>query len=307
MNSALPAQAPAFAGYVSAPENIPAGQVPDPVVIVLDTGWRARPGGAGVTVRPLVLGGQIADDEPQPADGVATNRQLGAQAGHGTFISELICRLAPTATIVPHRVLNSDGLCDETELVDALGLVFDFAVANPDTPIILNLSLSSYLENDEITLLLDGALLALEARPNIVVVAAAGNAGSSRRAFPAAVDGVIGVGALGRDGVPAWTNWGPWVRACAPGVDVVSRFFNETFVVEDVAGVEHRTRYQGWTKWSGTSFAAPFVAAALARHVSRSRAAGETAAGLLNAAVAELIDSLELATLPGLGTVVNGS
>ena len=59
----------------------------------------------------------------------------------------------------------------------------------------------------------------------IVVVASAGNDGTSQAQYPAAYDGVIAVGALGPDGPTPWTNYGEWVDACAPGADLVSSFF----------------------------------------------------------------------------------
>ena len=59
----------------------------------------------------------------------------------------------------------------------------------------------------------------------IVVVASAGNDGVCRPAYPAAFDGVVSVAALGPDGPAPFSNWGSWVRACAPGVDVASTFY----------------------------------------------------------------------------------
>ena len=50
---------------------------------------------------------------------------------------------------------------------------------------------------------------------------------SCRPYFPAALPGVIGVGGLDRGG-PAWfSNFGSWVDACAPAVNIVSTFFND--------------------------------------------------------------------------------
>ena len=53
-----------------------------------------------------------------------------------------------------------------------------------------------------------------------LVVAAAGNSGSSEPHYPAACDGVIAVGASGW----AQSNYGPWVDITAPGVDVWTTF-----------------------------------------------------------------------------------
>jgi hypothetical protein len=80
------------------------------------------------------------------------------------------------------------------------------------------------------------------------------------------------------------------VRACAPGVDVVSTFFTQW----DAQGDE---KFAGWARWSGTSFAAPAVVGALARAMQRGLS-GEDA-------VAVVIDDPSLLRIPGLGTVVN--
>ena len=95
-------------------------------------------------------------------------------------------------------------------------------------------------------------------------VAAAGNQSTSRRYFPAACDGIVGVGALGEDGRAWFSNFGGWVDVCVPGVDIVSTFFED--YEERVDGETGRT-YRGGARWSGTSFAAPKVAAAVAQEV----------------------------------------
>jgi hypothetical protein len=56
--------------------------------------------------------------------------------------------------------------------------------------------------------------------------------------------------------------------------------------------------YEGWARWTGTSFAAPVVSAALVRHMT---VTGCTA----NDAVSEVIDAPGLFRLPDLGAVVN--
>ena len=55
----------------------------------------------------------------------------------------------------------------------------------------------------------------------ITVVAAAGNNGSDTPVYPAALESVIAVGAVGMNGEPtAWTSYGPWVDVMAPGNDL---------------------------------------------------------------------------------------
>jgi subtilisin family serine protease len=85
------------------------------------------------------------------------------------------------------------------------------------------------------------------------LVAASGNSGKEEQFWPAAFDEVIAVGSVDGDGQPShFTTWGQHVALCAPG--------------ERVATCALENRYQYAT---GTSFAAPFVAAAAALLMSR--------------------------------------
>jgi hypothetical protein len=56
--------------------------------------------------------------------------------------------------------------------------------------------------------------------------------------------------------------------------------------------------FNGWCRWSGTSFAAPAVVGALAREMLRTGCSAEEAA-------TSIIDAPWALRLPGLGTVVN--
>ena len=132
-------------------------------------------------------------------------------------------------------------------------------------------------------------------KERVVFVSSAGNDSSCRPTWPASFENVIAVGALGPHG-PAWfTNFGPWVDACAPGVDIVSTFYDLT----DEAGYDGED-FDGWASWSGTSFSAPIVAASIAwEWMSRGNAhnPGDAAEWLL--------DRPGHFRYPGLGTVVN--
>ena len=63
--------------------------------------------------------------------------------------------------------------------------------------------------------------------PGVVVVASAGNNASATAFFPAALPDVVAVGGLDSAGRAPFSNYGPWVDACAPAVDVVSTFFTD--------------------------------------------------------------------------------
>ncbi len=78
-----------------------------------------------------------------------------------------------------------------------------------------------------------------------IMVAAAGNSGTKAAYAPASLEGVIAVGAAQHDGSPApFSTSGPHVALLAPGVRIVTASLD------------------GYSMVSGTSFAAPFVAAA---------------------------------------------
>ena len=83
---------------------------------------------------------------------------------------------------------------------------------------------------------------------DVICVAAAGNQNSSQINAPACFDNVVGVGSLTSSGVRASTsNYNYTVDATAPGVNVYSSTLNNSY-----------------TTGSGTSYAAPHVAAAAA-------------------------------------------
>jgi subtilisin family serine protease len=101
------------------------------------------------------------------------------------------------------------------------------------------------------------------------VIAAAGNGGGhatsspnhNRRFWPAADPDVIAVGAFNSTSgdVAPFTNQGD---VYAPGVGLLSTY---------VTGWRKEPNgpfYQGWAKWSGTSFATPVVAAEIAAYVA---------------------------------------
>lgn len=245
-----------------------------PDLAVLDTGlptdlasW--HPELVGV-VRPDADDRDALDDD---GDGL-----LDTEAGHATFIIGLVHRVAPALVVDPGRVLDSTGVGDDATVC--------LELAETRAPVV-NLSLGGYTEDDRPPIALGAAIAALGR--SVAVVAAAGNFADDRPFYPAALKGVVAVGAFDScDGaqVPAdFTNHGAWVDVCAPGVMLRSSYVKGTWRASDGARV-----FERGARWSGTSFAAPLVAAEIARrHVlaGGSRTARQAADDLL----AELPDS----------------
>ena len=227
--------------------------------------------------------------KPAPRSGdPSAQYYLGPAAGHGTFISDLIHQVSPGASVVNIKVAGPDGGCTERMIVDRIRRAMSLH------PQIVNLSLGMYglrlrdladydpdKRDDDVDtasgsggasedergtvapILLQAAIEELLAR-EIVVVASAGNCDSTDEMYPAAFPGVIGVAALTADR-RRWdhSNFGPWVRASARGTHLCARFVkgDEDPAFETDGRPEH---FIGLAEWSGTSFAAPLVAAQIA-------------------------------------------
>jgi Subtilase family len=134
---------------------------------------------------------------------------------------------------------------------------------------------------------------------DIVFVASAGNEGTCVEQYPAALPEVIGVGALCPTGPAPWSNYGPWVDACAPGTDLVSCFFAHFDGAHPPINGVDPDNFEQWATWSGTSFAAPVVVAALARDMQTTPGASA------RPAVDRTIRAPHLVRFPNMGTIVN--
>jgi subtilisin family serine protease len=120
----------------------------------------------------------------------------------------------------------------------------------------------------------------LDANPDVVVVASAGNEGDSRPVWPAALPRVVGVGALTANGKYRWpqSNRGSWVNAWTVGVDLAGPFVRwpatGTGPLQRPPNyaqpwTPQSARFEGWATWTGTSFAAARVSGAIAAELKR--------------------------------------
>lgn len=227
---------------------------------VIDSGFCDHPWFAGrVEFRP-------EDVEGPPAD---TNRPLPFATGHGTFVTGVILQHAPGARVIVRRILNDHGEMSDAELGEA--------VAELEGVDILNLSLGTTgVDREEAVKLLATAnsLFKLwQRKPEMVVVAPAGNDGKNIDFWPGKFDPVVAVAALDASGRSraSFSNFGDWVDACSKGEGVHSRFLDWAGDVEAPPLNEHgrgrRVRsdpFTGWALWDGTSFATARVTGAIA-------------------------------------------
>lgn len=174
--------------------------------------------------------------------------------GHGTHVAGIIggstTGVAKGVTLVPVRVLNSCGQ-GVTSMVLA-GLDWILADHQLGEPAVVNMSIGFDTRVSAID-----ATIALLLEEGVVVVAAAGNSGTSAcNTTPAATPGTISVGASSSsDTEPSWSNYGQCVDMYAPGVSITSSW-----------------NYQGstanpYSTNSGTSMAAPHVTGVAARYL----------------------------------------
>ncbi|MDG4830811.1 S8 family serine peptidase [Solwaraspora sp. WMMD1047] len=259
-----PGGPPRPAAALAPPDPARAGEGAGVTVGVCDTGiWRH----AG-DYHPDWLDGWYLPESDDEDAVYLYDDTLALQGGHGTFVAGVVRQAAPGVRVDPEAALDATGIGDEEMLVAALA---GLGHADPKRSAaeIVNLSLGGYTADDLPPLPLVNALAALP--KEVVVVAAAGNSGTDRPAWPAALDPVLAVGAVTRDqhGVTpaAYSNYGPWLDVCAIG-DRSSTYVKGQLLLPGLPA----TPFDGFADWAGTSFATG--------HVSGRLAAMMTAGGL---------------------------
>ncbi|MFC4020999.1 type VII secretion-associated serine protease mycosin [Micromonospora sp. GCM10011542] len=219
--------------------------------------------GSGVTV--AVVDSGVDRTHPQLAGRVLAGTDLldpggdGSRdcAGHGTGVASIIAAaprpgiafagIAPGARILPVRVSEQQVVqgreSGRTVSAGEFARAIRWAVDHDSD--VLNLSVVLYADAPAVR-----SAVRYAVDRDVVLVAAAGNLHESGdpRPFPAAYDGVLGVGAIGADGTrAAFSQTGPYVDLVAPGSEVLTA-----------------APGQGHHRVEGTSYAAPFVAATAA-------------------------------------------
>lgn len=197
--------------------------------------------------------------------------------GHATFVAGMILQNSPNVELLVRKGLKSDGTALAWDIAEEMVIL----AGRVD---VLNVSFACFTSDNEEPLVL-ARVIELIGREK-VIVAAAGNfadskPGNGRRAptspnspmWPAASSRVIAVGSHDADGKrSSFSPRTPWVDLTACGHDVAS-----TFLTGKVAFESAVTKcFEGYAKWTGTSFAAAAASGAIARRI-RHGACGVTA------------------------------
>jgi hypothetical protein len=186
---------------------------------------------------------------------------VSTRAGHATFVAGLILSVAPGATIEVRGVLNNEGRATSW---DAANAIVDLGSRGVD---VLNLSFGCLTGDGQPPLALATAIDLVD--PLTVIVAAAGNFTAPDQpqkvtidakpiddirkcaSYPAALDNVIAVGSAKHGALADYSPHGPWVDAYTNGTDVTSTFLRTL-------------GFNGFARWTGTSFSAALVSGAIA-------------------------------------------
>lgn len=209
--------------------------------------WDVTKGASGVTIaivdtgvdgnHPDLRGRMVRgwdfhnnDSNPYDDDGHGTAVATTAAAAGNDRVG--IAGMCWRCRVMPIKVLSSNGHGTQSNVAAGVRWAVDHGAD------VINMSIASATS----TLLLADAV-AYAIRKGVIVVAAAGNSGTSRRMYPAAFPGVISVAATNEtDRLYSWSSRGSWVTLAAPGCSF---------------GGRPRAR---WAWLCGTSLAAPMVA-----------------------------------------------
>lgn len=196
-------------------------------------------------------------------------------SGHAAFVAGRILQRAPGAELDVREVLTEEaGTAPAWTVAERMASFLGSGVQ------ILNMSLGGFTADDRPPFLMTRAVERLSGQ--MMVVASAGNHGNGAPTeagansttsplWPAALPEVVAVGAADVRPVGSgfefrdvdFTPQVDWIDLMAPGKDVLSTYLDG----EVQLAPDERELFDGWARWSGTSFAAADVTGELASMV----------------------------------------
>ena len=165
---------------------------------------------------------------------------------HGHVVRDILRRYGEPDKLNFYSVDDISGNIDRDSYLNALTLVGNYLRNNPRDRVVINISLGSNTPEP-----LERKLIKDILEQGAIVVAAAGNDGVKDSIYPAALDGVICVGASGGGIRQSYSNYG--------NIDIFADGSYETkqmLSFPSETGIESHARR---VKLNGTSFAAPRV------------------------------------------------
>ncbi len=211
------------------------------IVAILDTGIGPHP-----YLDPFLLPGyDFIDDDEDPSDlgdGIDSDEDgtVDEGAGHATHVAGIIHAVAPRATLLPVRVMHSEGQGSVFSIARGIYFAVDRGAR------VINLSLTLLAGSPSV-----GEALEYAASRGVIIVTSAGNAGRDEPVeFPSGEPIVISVAATDlEDQKASFSNYNAQVDLVAPGVSILSLYTLES---------------AQFATWTGTSMSAPFVSGASA-------------------------------------------
>ncbi|PNH86130.1 S8 family serine peptidase [Arthrobacter sp. AFG20] len=214
----------------------------------------------GDGIRVAVLDTGVASDNADISPKVVARANFSTAVtgednyGHGTHVAGIIAAtkdttgvsgVCPGCSILDGKVINDSGSGSTSAIVNGI----NWAVENGAK--VINMSLGQRTPSQALEAAVNDAW-----NKGVVIVAAAGNAGTPDQFYPAAYPNVIAVAATDNsDAKASFSTYGNWVDVAAPGVNVYSTFPKHPFVIGSSSG-----RSMGYDIASGTSMASPVVA-----------------------------------------------
>jgi len=218
-----------------------------PVKTNAPTAWNTTTGSASVvvavldsgvdTTQPdlqskLVAGRDIVNNDADPTDdnghGTMTAGIVGAASNNGIGVASYCWGCA----VMPVKVLGADGTGSYSNIAAGITWAADNGAR------VINLSLGGTTDSSTLH-----SAVTYAHDKGVVLVAAAGNSGTTAYNYPAAFPEVVSVaGTDSTDVLYSWSNYGSWVKVAAPGMN-------------------YTVGRSGWYgQFGGTSSASPVVA-----------------------------------------------